>query len=166
MPNWCENELVVEGSELGVKDFKNKNSSYKTTKDENGIVVENFQELSFRSSVPRPKKEESNWYAWSLGNWGTKWDISDADVSEIKINDFGNHCMRYVFDTAWSPPVEWLESTSKKYPHLRFHLRYWEPLMQFEGFVYVENGRYLEEKHNDYSDDEIEDGDGRGFILP
>ena len=90
----------------------------------------------------------ASWYDWNCSHWNTKWNVGDVEFDRVDANT-----LHVKFDTAWSPPVEWLESTSKKYSHLRFHLRYGEPGMCFEGFVYVENGRYLEEEHKDYSDE-------------
>lgn len=41
-----------------------------------------------------------DWYDWSLGEWGTKWDASDVFAVKAKDTLFLN------FDTAWSPPIE------------------------------------------------------------
>lgn len=57
--------------------------------------------------VPYPDGA-TDWYEWSISNWGTKWNAYESDVSEDE---------RVVrFDTAWSHPFPVIEALSKKYP--------------------------------------------------
>ena len=129
MPNYCQNRLRVIGNKEVIAQFKNK-----------AIGPEKGRDLSLNNFVPMPKELENtpmpqdtkkaiskklikkfgvdNWYDWCLKNWGTKWDI-DADlVSE------DDDMLEYIFDSAWSPPVKWLEKVAKLYPDLKFNLRY------------------------------------------
>jgi hypothetical protein len=88
MPNWCSNEVIITGSPkvlTKIDDIISKN--------ENGFEMNDF--------VPMPKHlvdttsngttdkfvnalagdtdvEYDNWYDWSIANWGTKCDVSDA----------------------------------------------------------------------------------------
>jgi hypothetical protein len=45
-----------------------------------------------------------NWYDWSLQNWGTKWNCSDAFINESGMS----------FTTAWSPPLPVIAVLAKK----------------------------------------------------
>lgn len=56
----------------------------------------------------------------------------------------GTHA-RYTFETAWSPPLEWLEAVASQYPTLRFCLRYSEPGMGIQGVAEGEAGRVTDE---------------------
>ena len=60
--------------------------------------------------IPMPKELEgtagfdengvTGWYKWRLDNWGTKWDVYDAQCDYFDANT-----LRLYFDTAWSPPM-------------------------------------------------------------
>lgn len=130
MPNHCLNILDVTGQEEEVERFRN-------------AVMTDKQPLSFERTRPSPpelhtvsfpcqsgeeekqaefikKYGAGNWYDWSRKNWGTKWDAYDVrDPEEI---DEG---LRFIFSTAWCPPVSWLEHAASLYPRLTFTL-HWE----------------------------------------
>ena len=151
MPNWSWNNLILEGSKYDLEKFYNDNKSDILDDGE-------FVELSFNKAVKRPKEEENNWYEWNCRNWGTKWDARYISVSkEKKYNDkeiintllvfkrklseevqpiipiikelFSYSKYNYSFDTAWGPPIPWLEFVSKKYKNIKFDLEF-----NVEGF--------------------------------
>lgn len=118
MPNWCDNELVVEGDQHLLQQFY----------DENGK-----DSLSFAKAVPEQAPTcESHYFTW-----GTKWDASDVIASF-------DESLTYTFRTAWSPPEPWFLAIVEKYPLLRFTLEYNEPMMDFEGILEGENGEITE----------------------
>jgi hypothetical protein len=83
----------------------------------------------------KEKYGATNWYDWATCHWGTKWDIE----AELAYED--DTVLEYRFDTAWSPPVEWLRKVAADYPKLRFCLKYEEPGMAFMGVAVGENGK-------------------------
>lgn len=103
MPNHITNKLEIKG-DINII---------------NKIIGDNDCEFSFGIVVPMPKKEENNWYNWSLANWGTKWDA--YEISEITR---GNNFAKLSFQTAWSPPKKWLDIVMIKFPELEYVL-YW-----------------------------------------
>ena len=143
MPNWCSNNLEVKGPADKVEEFVSKFKS-------NGFsaFLPTPQELLDHSSPLEDKslKEEfikkygaEDWYHWNIANWGTKWDVLPDEVY-ITGNDNDRTIM---FDTAWSPPSEFLSAVSKMYPELTFILQYEEPGMGFFGEAKWENGEML-----------------------
>lgn len=90
----------------------------------------------------------TNWYDWSIRNWGTKWD---ADA-EMTVEDEECYCW---FDTAWAPPTQWLETVSAKFPKLKFSLRFAEGGMGFYGSAFAEKGAVVEDVNDGglYRDD-------------
>ena len=80
-----------------------------------------------------------DWYNWSIHNWGTKWDACEGDVYDDLKSELS--CS---FDTAWAPPINWLEVASKKYPSLKFSLEYTEEGMGFEGKAFARNGKVID----------------------
>ena len=132
MPNWCSNKLVVSAS----KKSEVENFLQKVRGDDGDGTIEEF---TFNSLVPRPKTEEDNWYDWNVQNWGTKWDASEPNVS-LSENENIAHI---TFDTAWSPPIEWLEKVAPQFPHLNFTLLYYEGGMGFAGEQEYQEGEEM-----------------------
>ena len=91
----------------------------------------------------------SNWYDWHINNWGTKWDI-DADEDDYDSTDT---CIRYSFDSAWSPPTKAIVALSSLFPTLNFTLTYREDGCAFAGILKVGNGDF-EDIYYDSSQDE------------
>ncbi len=146
MPNWCACSLSIKGTEDDLKLF------YDTlnTPNKEGLVVL----FSFHQNVPRPSN--TNWYTWNIENWGTKWDATNVSVASETPTKF-----LVQFDTAWSPPLSWLKTVSKKYPTMKFKLAYCESGMEFYGVV-TRHDIYGEVHTSEYEflkDDEIYDDD-------
>ena len=83
------------------------------------------------------------WYSWCIENWGTKWDaIGDCEWDDVPDeNGEGNAEVR--FDTAWSPPVAWLEHVAEMYPALHFTLHYREDGCCFKGVAVADGGEIV-----------------------
>ena len=86
----------------------------------------------------------SGGYEWVIQNRGTKWNCSECEISDenyysYKDGKFGE--IKYTFNTAWSPPIPVIEAMSKKYPKLKFDLRYFERGMGFNGIFRVQDGK-------------------------
>ena len=84
-----------------------------------------------------------NWYDWCISNWGTKWDVQAVLEGE------GDGYLEYSFDSAWSPPVGWLEKVARDYPDLSFRLKYEELGMGFMGVATAEKGK-VNNRYIDY----------------
>jgi hypothetical protein len=112
----CENELRVTGSPEEVEKFYNENK----TDDE---------ELSLKQSVGPSETFDCDKerYQWNIYNWGTKWDLEGA-----RMYTFGDE-MAYYFESAWSPPQEWLQFVANKYPLLQFYMQFSEGGCDFWG---------------------------------
>lgn len=72
---------------------------------------------TYRSNLK--KYGHKNWHSWRIANWGTKWDVSEAEKK-----DEGEASVLYSFNSAWAAPIIWVEHVSKKYPNLKFKLEY------------------------------------------
>ncbi len=72
----------------------------------------------------------TDWYDWSIDNWGTKWNA--GDVTQDHIGDRG---FIIYFDTAWSPPVPVIEALIARFPEADIRLSYMEPGVGFAGEV-------------------------------
>lgn len=126
MPNWCENNLRIHGDAEDMKPFIMKLSN---SEDPTPL-------LSFDSLLPMPAHEKDNWYDWRIDNWGTKWDITEDDKG-VYPTDETEEYLEYTFSTAWSPPVEFIETISRDFPGLTFQLTYAESGVCFAGSLEV-----------------------------
>ena len=101
---------------------------------EKGILIEELDREGFRKKFKAKFKSSGyyeagaetnkmikkygykNWYDWKNAKWGVKWDTWDA-----KRHIFSTECVRYDYETPWSPPSTLFETVSKEYPELTFH---------------------------------------------
>lgn len=144
MPNWCDNTLIVTGSDDKVQEFYKK-----VMQNENDEKI-----VSFESLMPCP--DPNNWYDWRISNWGTKWNglLYNAEITDNKV--------ALSFSTAWCPPEKWLMYVAKNlYPELYFCLTYMETGCFFCGI--------LEGQGQDFSQDNAEpiatDEEGRAVYY-
>jgi hypothetical protein len=75
----------------------------------------------------REKYGHSGWYNWRVSNWGTKWDACESDW-DLDDNELTIH-----FQTAWAPPIGWLENVSAQFPELEFKMIFQEEGQGFCG---------------------------------
>jgi uncharacterized CHY-type Zn-finger protein len=109
--------------------------------------------LSLHALVPQPaefQEEGSGWYNWRLAHWGTKWDVDSRIVQEDK------EVVEYGFDSAWSPPMEWLAQVGPQFPKLSFRLWYAEGGCDFAGVYTVENDNAWNEE-KDFVEAQLEE---------
>jgi len=116
MPNWCWNHLEVSGDEKQLQEFVEKSTTN----------IETSDEFSFEGTLPRGDRKD--WYNWSLDNWGTKWDACEPNICHNDIDYFA-----VSFETAWSPPIDWINNIMQDFPDLCFTLEYDEEGMCFGG---------------------------------
>ena len=60
------------------------------------------KELERQTKANVEKYGYGNWYDFSIGEWGTKWDVGGDGLSDIHPDGKMLHTS---FDSAWSPPV-------------------------------------------------------------
>src|SRR5512135_153201 len=128
MSNWCDNKLMVSGSDPEVKRFRD------LARPAPGKHGAEHTDLSLNALYPLPGAGVGNWNGWCTQHWGTKWDVQavlDTDAEGYLV---------YLFESAWVPPVAWLERVSRKFPTLKFQLRYDEPDQGFLGVAKAEAG--------------------------
>ena len=137
MPNWCSNNLHMEGDAEEIGRFKDTHNSVPRVWNDGhtGHAGQEKETLDFSASVwdeDNDVKEYSGYgYSWQNKYWGTKWNACEVDYHG------DGH---YSFETAWSPPEAWLVSMSAKFPELKFMLSYSEPGMGFMGITVAIGG--------------------------
>ena len=159
MPNWCSNAIDVEASD----DFDRGERALLFDKIEQwkknliATRVKDSRSLFERLTKPyhvaglfgiwfdTPEHLHSindfngGWYEWNIANWGTKWDVYEN--TEISRDEW-----RLNFDTAWSPPIPFVEKLSKLYPTLTFTVAYSEQGSAFFGTTVIQNGNIISQE--------------------
>jgi len=51
-----------------------------------------------------------NWYDYSVGEWGTKWDVGDDGATDVHPD---GKMLHTYFDSAWSPPIQAYEKLTE-----------------------------------------------------
>jgi hypothetical protein len=90
------------------------------------------QEKEFKLFNLYPYKNDWN-YEWCINNWGTKWDVQWHEKTLLK------NGIVYGFDTAWSPPIEWVKKVCTDFPLLTIKVEYNEPGAGFSGTFICKN---------------------------
>ena len=94
-------------------------------------------------------------YDWEHKNWGVKWGASEAYITDQgRTGDC--YSVFYDFNTAWGPPITFMDKLAALYPNLKFSLSYSEEGMGFGGDVEWRDGVCTEhiERECDEGDDE------------
>jgi len=106
MPNWCSNHATFRHSDPEI---------IKIIKL--GIENKNL----FEVFIPIEEGKDAS----SL--WGTKWDIDEPHMV-----DYGDDYVQVVFQTAWSPPLEFYETIEREH-EIEVEALFYEPGMAFMG---------------------------------
>jgi len=157
MPNHCTNTLEVQGTPYHIRNFARDHYRQPDTwgtDPDHGLK----STLDFSASVPLPAdKNQTTFhhagYDWQCANWGTKWnayDITPDTFPHVLKEVEDTEGLTFSFNTAWSPPSEWLVHASTKYPDLTFTLRYEEPGMAFCGWLVAHRGEYNDNHLSNY----------------
>jgi hypothetical protein len=132
MLNYCFNTLTIEGSVTDV---------YRFVTDNEPVGEPGTHSLSFNALIPVPV-DFVNKRGWTAEHWGTKdepYDAGDKWDFDTPTED-GHTFASITLDTAWVPPLKWLETVGAQYPTLDFCLEYSEPGMKISGMAQVIEG--------------------------
>ena len=129
MPNWCEIELLVSGSDDDVRAFFHANSEIEDGDDANRFngILDFFKAVPVpEPSEPLPWPASDNLY---INAWGTKRAAYEAQVF------FQPGRALYRFLSAWSPPVPWCLAASARHPAVTITMTWREESMGFTGIL-------------------------------
>lgn len=141
MPNWCSNQLAVRGPAEDVQRFKERAVGHSPWLKPEEIGGEAAGPLNFHSLVPVPEElvkagYNEAAYNWEREHWGCKWGACAVQVIEDEKN-----CVIYAFDTAWVPPIKFIERVARDWPTLSLVLEHGEPGNGFQGLAKAQGGK-------------------------
>ena len=146
MPNWCSNEVHVDGSEEDIAKFTEECFT-----NHKGVSVLDFSKVLPEPDYDKPKKDGTHnngvqtelldampdWWHWRNDNWGTKWNLvpnHDGDLTSYDA-DVEKDYINLTFDTAWSPPDGIYDAIVEKYPDISISWFYREDGVQMAGWL-------------------------------
>mgnify|MGYP000459042018 FL=1 len=147
MPNWCSNEVQIDGTKEDIAKFKEECFT-----DHKGESVLDFSKILPEPDYDKPKKDGTHndgvqtelhsvmpdWWTWRNDNWGTKWNLvptHDGDLTAYLTVEDGEDVIQLEFDTAWSPPNGIYEAITEKYQDLSINWFYREDGVQMAGWL-------------------------------
>ena len=133
MPNWCQNTAVINAPKPVIDEIKT-------------IIASDRRLLNWMR--PMPEDQQDNWYDWSVGNWGTKWDCNEIFVGD----DTEEDSITFSFDTAWGPPIQAFRHWAEQDGRVSYRLTYIEEGMMFVGWDSYD-GEYFDEDFADHGTD-------------
>ena len=159
MPNWCENDLVIQGKEEELQKFKQYVSSERSQFDFNKMIPypEEYAVADEAARIWEENRGNKNWadrpkdgfnmggYQWCVDNWGTKWWIPDVDII------YASNKISYFFSTAWAPPEPIIKHLIEKFPKLKISLKYYEAGGGFRGVLNGARGKVTKEATYKYA---------------
>lgn len=111
MPNWCNNYIKISGDESTIRTLTSVIKSLKSSDDDNEQSDNVFQSLIGLPPHMTDGDYKEKWYDTNIEWFGTKWDISySEDMFTFDKDEITLSC-----ETAWSPPIPFLENLCKMY---------------------------------------------------
>lgn len=166
MPNWCANNIELRHKDPAM--IQRAVEAFKQGKFCNEFIPVPqalMDTVSGRFGDPEEQRllEEktmhnlstygyANWYDFCVNEWGTKWDVGDAE----SVNTVDDTHMVAFFDSAWAPPIGLYEALLA----LDFDVEacYYEPGMAFVGKWY--NGDDFCINYGEYNSDTVREAIG------
>jgi len=131
MPNWCAVTMQIEGPKARVEELVQA-ATGGVGEDSDGMpkgLLSVMAPISGEKTVTSQRDE-----------WGTKWDVTDAEVIEETELENGRVSVDICFDTAWSPPIEAVETFLGEHEGFDVRMQYFEPGIAYVGEFTPEQG--------------------------
>lgn len=112
MPNWCNNNITINGDEGTIRTLTAVLKGLKSL-DDNGVQETGnvFKALIGTPSHMSEGEYEKKWYETNIDWFGTKWDISYSE----DLFTFSKDEINFSCETAWSPPIAFMTNLCKMY---------------------------------------------------
>ena len=154
MPNWCSNNISIQGSTETIKtlwDQANEensgllNAMRPMPKELRDTTSPTPQEGQPGYKGPQPEIDGcTNWYDWAIAHWGTKWEV-DVDALEFTDNGDGTSSIHGWFESAWAPPIQAYDSFLDDMDGVSLYATYEEGGMDFAGIYDNGDDSYMED---------------------
>lgn len=137
MPNYCTNNLTITADKATIDTLQ--------AAFEKGALLEALRpQPTYEGYAPSGKPCENgmpDWWHWRVANWGTKWDVGGENDHMERVSDTELYMS---FDSAWSPPIEALQSRDD----IQYVLHYCETGCDFCGTASGDSDGHSDETYS------------------
>lgn len=163
MPNYCSNTITLVGPKESLDLIKELSTANKEDRES--------WDWNYQAIVPMPEAEDNDeednekWFKDVFYYWGQEWSGGELDYDDNGTiqNEDNRVYYRFGADSAWSPPLQYLNFLSKRFPEILVDIVYDEPGMDFSGHYIVQNGKVLlDDQRESMMPDEDEDAPEEG----
>ena len=134
MPNWCNNLMTISGPRDTIEQI------VRAATGKMGDTADGRPLGMLEYMVPVVASDGEVTASDQTANWGTKWDVTDAEVLDHDVFDNNTASALIWFATAWSPPIECFEKWFSENSDCDCVLDYHEPGIAFVGRFTPETG--------------------------
>ena len=146
MPNWCFNRVTVRGDNERVA---------KVVAAVRGRYGDGEEcPLDFRRILPPPPDVGSGEVTWCYEHWGTKWLPQYPHVENAGAD--GEFVVS--FQSANTPPQDFVRVLSERFPDVRVELYYDQPDFGYGAELAYMDGALVAEDYWEDEEDELADG--------
>lgn len=143
MPNWCENTVTFKHTDPErIKDIVaawnsgNLMSAFFPCPEQLSNTTDSCSDdprvNDRRKQINIATYGYEDWYAWSINEWGTKWDVGKKAGSRSLSVKKGARQVKLKFDSAWAPPIGFYEKMTAEKGY-EIDAYYFEPGVGFCG---------------------------------
>lgn len=140
MPNWCYNYTEISGPKEEIKRLyeameQGKFFAYMSPEPDYSVtpVAPAFPDISGTNEAT---VSDNSWWDWRVQNWGTKWEVDEADLKTFEYSEHGETArLAGNYSTAWSPGLEAFAEYLRRNEDADLSIRslYYEPGCGFAG---------------------------------
>jgi len=98
MPNHCDQQVTITGPRALVSQIEENL--------EEGRFCDLISPMPFEMWIAPDQGNVGAWYEWRNENWGTKWDVCEVELGDLRlIGDGTTKEIEFRCWTAWAPPI-------------------------------------------------------------
>ena len=123
MPNWCSVNIEMVGPTEQLSKLAD-------------IVNAEDSDIGLLETIAPPIAPDEPSYDWCVENWGTKWEVGGghAELEQLATaHPYLQSKLSICTESAWSPPLEALNTFQEANPELFVKCWYYEPGMDYAG---------------------------------
>ena len=100
MPNHCDQQVTITGPRALISQIE-ENLMHSEAR-----FCDLIAPMPFEMWVAPDQGNVGAWYEWRNENWGTKWDVCEVEMVDLRlIGDGTTKEIEFICWTAWAPPI-------------------------------------------------------------
>ena len=105
MPNHCDQQVTITGPRALISQIED-NLKLGGASRKDARFCDLIAPMPFEMWVAPDQGNVGAWYEWRNENWGTKWDVCEVEMVDLRlIGDGTTKEIEFICWTAWAPPI-------------------------------------------------------------